>query len=272
MKFLIEAKTNGFNYKPQCVNLCIMSAQLAIAFWTKAPMLMKNQIKAFFLLIVLNSFVTQIVAQGSKSNDGKVNVFIHKQAGKIYTWEDLNGNFGQWVPEGKRYEFNSNVDTVFYYIDSEYQKTQELKLAEIQNQLFNKAANLEAMTDIHGNRFDHNDYRNKVVVLNFWGTWCQPCVAEIPELNQLVATYKDQDVLFLAPTNKDDQTKVENFLKRMDFNYHIIPEAHEVSRKFSVYVPTHVIIDRNGIVRFFKIGMEKGQMHDILAQEINKYL
>jgi hypothetical protein len=37
-------------------------------------------------------------------------------------------------------------------------------------------------------------------------------------------------------------------------------------------VPTHVIIDRNGIVRFFKIGMEKGQMHDILAQEINKYL
>src|SRR5687767_3514412 len=76
-------------------------------------------------------------------------------------------------------------------------------------------------TDHAGNKLHKKELEGKVVVMNFWFTTCQPCITEMPLLNELVAGYKDTGVVFIAPAlnGKED---IDRFLKKYGFNYQIV--------------------------------------------------
>ena len=64
-----------------------------------------------------------------------------------------------------------------------------------------------------------NDYRGKVVLLNFWATWCPPCIAEMPSLIELQKKMKDKDVVILGVSIDEDEAAYHKFLKNYGVNF-----------------------------------------------------
>lgn len=108
--------------------------------------------------------------------------------------------------------------------------------------------------DLDGKRVRLSDFRGKVVVLNFWATWCAPCRREIPDLNKLVEMYQNTpDVVFLAITDERPDV-VQTFLQSQPFRYRIL-FSREGRRIYRVTgIPTHVILTPDGRVAFRHVG------------------
>lgn len=87
--------------------------------------------------------------------------------------------------------------------------------------------------DFENNKFKAEDLAGKVIVLNFWFINCPPCRQEIPELNELVKTYKDKDVIFIGLA-LDSWSDIDEFLSKTPFNYHIIPDSKYTAARYKV--------------------------------------
>jgi peroxiredoxin len=132
-----------------------------------------------------------------------------------------------------------------------------------QNEMIGKEAIPFSATDILGNSYSLESLKGKVIVINFWFIECKPCVMEMPELNELVAKFKGEDVVFLGfATN--DKSKIESFLKTKTFNYSIIAGSGEIAKTYNVNsFPTHLIIDKNSIVSYSAIGLGPNTLQEI---------
>ncbi len=111
------------------------------------------------------------------------------------------------------------------------------------------------------------DFRGRIVVLNFWATWCGPCRHEIPLLNQLVERYRtDTGVVFLGITDERPSV-VKRFLKSHPFAYRVFltPAYRKVYRITGI--PTHLVADAEGRVIFRHVGSEPA-IHERLDREI----
>jgi len=78
-----------------------------------------------------------------------------------------------------------------------------------------------------------SNYKFKVLIVNFWATWCEPCKEEIPYLNNLYDRYKDKGVLIIGIT-EDDEKYVEKFIKKIPINYPIILDDGSATEIFKV--------------------------------------
>jgi len=148
-------------------------------------------------------------------------------------------------------------DTLKNILGKDYEKKIDKIKKEITSKL-KKVSDFE-LSLIDGSKFKYTENKRKIVVINFWATWCGPCISEIPELNELVENFKDnKDVIFLAITDEDKKT-VEDFLKKQKFLYKLGINGKEVRREFKVYAfPTHFIIDKKGRIVFKQIGYIEG--------------
>jgi thiol-disulfide isomerase/thioredoxin len=101
--------------------------------------------------------------------------------------------------------------------------------------------------------FNFENAREKVVVLNFWATWCPPCRAEMPSLQNLYNDYKE-DVVFLFLTNEESE-KVIRFLEKNKYNLPSFNQYTQTPAAFPVSsIPATYIIDRNGSIVIDKVG------------------
>jgi cytochrome c biogenesis protein CcmG/thiol:disulfide interchange protein DsbE len=111
------------------------------------------------------------------------------------------------------------------------------------------------------------DLKGKVVVLNFWATWCPPCVEETPSLNQLQKHIQSRNALVLGVSVDEDPAAYEKFLK--DYGI-VFPTFREPSRKLALdygtpMFPDTYVIDRHGkILRKF-YGPQQWDSPDMLA-------
>jgi peroxiredoxin len=106
--------------------------------------------------------------------------------------------------------------------------------------------------------------RGKIVVLNFWATWCLPCVDEMPSLEHLQKKFEGKDVTVLAVSVDDDPDDYHRFLKNHNIDLLTVREAGQktntgviapVSSRYGTFkVPETYIIDRNGLIRRKFIG------------------
>ena len=128
-----------------------------------------------------------------------------------------------------------------------------------------------ALDDMKGKKIKLSQLKGKVVVLNFWFIECKPCVMEMPELNELVAEFKGNEVIFLAiAVNKKDQLK--KFLKKTEFKYKVLPNGQSVSDSYGVKgFPTNLIMDQNGIIQYVSTGIGPNNKSN-LQKEINNLL
>lgn len=118
---------------------------------------------------------------------------------------------------------------------------------------------------LDGSRFSLRDYQGKVLIVDFWATYCPPCVKQAPQLAELSRKYRDQglEVVGLTSDEKSDQPKVEDFIKRVGINYNIGYASNWVSRTFlfgtedqtgAPPIPQLFIISRKGKVVEHLIG------------------
>jgi thiol-disulfide isomerase/thioredoxin len=108
------------------------------------------------------------------------------------------------------------------------------------------------LRDINGRSFSLADYKGKVVLLNFWATWCTPCRTEIPDLIKLQRQYRNQGLRIIGITYPPEKlSEVRRFTRALKVNYPVAIGTKATKALFtaSETLPSTVVIDRDGVVR-----------------------
>lgn len=116
-----------------------------------------------------------------------------------------------------------------------------------------------------GGELSLSDLRGQAVVLNFWATWCGPCEAEMPELQQAAQKYGNSGLVVLGVNQAEPEDIVTDYLERLGISFPIVlDKAVQVSELYRVNsLPTTFFIDRDGILRDEVIG----QMNTAVLQQ-----
>ena len=107
------------------------------------------------------------------------------------------------------------------------------------------------LTDINGRTVRLSDYRGKVVLINFWATWCPPCRAEMPDLVRLQREHGKEGLQIIGITYPPEQrARVRRFARGLKVNYPIILGTREIKARFSSdeTLPLTIVINRDGKV------------------------
>jgi peroxiredoxin len=124
------------------------------------------------------------------------------------------------------------------------------------------------LTELGGKTWTLKEQRGKVVVLNFWATWCPPCRKEMPDLETLYQEFKDQGLVILAISD-EDAGKVKPFIAQQKVTYPILLDpGRKVNELFQIQgIPKTFVYDRNGKLVAQSIDMRtRRQFLEMLAQ------
>jgi thiol-disulfide isomerase/thioredoxin len=116
-----------------------------------------------------------------------------------------------------------------------------------------------ALKDLDGKMHDLKDYRGKVVLVNFWATWCPPCRAEMPSMQRLKTMMRDKPFAILAVDMAETEKEIRDFLKefkdtKIDFTIQLDPKGAAL-KDWKVHVfPTSFLVDAEGNIRYGVAG------------------
>jgi peroxiredoxin len=121
-----------------------------------------------------------------------------------------------------------------------------------------KAAPDFTLKDSTGATIKLSDYRGRVVLLNFWATWCEPCKVEIPWFISFQQKFKNQDFAVLGVSMDDDGWEsVKPYLAKSKINYQVVVGNDDISKLFGEIdaLPTTFVIDRGGHIANSHMGL-----------------
>lgn len=115
-----------------------------------------------------------------------------------------------------------------------------------------------ALRDINGRIVRLSNYRGKVVLINFWATWCPPCRVEVPDLIRLQREHGKEGLQIIGITYPPERKgRVQKFARSLNVNYPIILGTHQLKASFSSEetLPLTIVIDRDGRVSHIISGI-----------------
>ncbi len=138
------------------------------------------------------------------------------------------------------------------------------------SKLIGKPAPDFVLKDIDGNEAKLADFKGKVVLIDFWATWCGPCKRAMPHIQRIYEKYKDKDVVVLGiNTRESPEGKVEPFLKEHKITYRtLVDNDGKVVKQYGVQeIPALFLIDKEGLIQREHTGFREN-LFDVLSGEI----
>jgi DsbE subfamily thiol:disulfide oxidoreductase len=127
---------------------------------------------------------------------------------------------------------------------------------------------------LQGGRVSPSLYRGKVVVVNFWASWCVPCRQEQPGLERLWREYRDRGVQFIGVDFNDDRAAALEYLEEFDVTYPSVSDPTGIlAFRFGMLAPpTTFLVDREGQLRFHLLGAQteetiRAAVEELLGEE-----
>jgi len=113
-----------------------------------------------------------------------------------------------------------------------------------------------SLTDLSGKQVLLSEFKGKPLLLNFWASWCVPCRAEMPELQNLHDARKDSGLVVLEVNFKETRDTAEKFATKNGLTFRILLDEHgAAARDFQLFgLPTTYFIDRAGVIRHSYMG------------------
>ena len=105
-------------------------------------------------------------------------------------------------------------------------------------------------------------HRDKIVLVNFWASWCKPCKEELPALEHLYKKYQAQGFEVVGINIDKEERHVSRFLSRRPVSFSVLldPDAVTIASYHARAMPSSFLIDRNGTIRWVKFGFSKSQI------------
>ena len=121
---------------------------------------------------------------------------------------------------------------------------------------------------VDGQVYKLSDLKGKPVLINFFATWCPPCRAEMPLLEETYKQYKDQGFVVLAVNLNESDVVITSFQQKLGLTFPIVVDKSDaVSRAYDIVpLPTSYFVDREGVVR----GLWKGEIRKPQLEELLK--
>jgi len=113
-----------------------------------------------------------------------------------------------------------------------------------------------ALQDLEGRPHRLEDYRGKVVLINFWATWCEPCRAEMPALNKLRASLAGHPFAVLAVNLAESEARVRRFMEQVPLDFPVLLDRDSGAAKAwkARVLPVSFVVDAEGRIRYSALG------------------
>lgn len=107
-----------------------------------------------------------------------------------------------------------------------------------------------ALRGLDGQAYTLSDYAGQPVIINFWGTFCPPCVSEMPLIESYYKRYADEGLVVLGVNLNEAEVTVRSFVRDLDLSFPIVLDKNRVVKEYGVYeYPTTFFITRDGIIQ-----------------------
>lgn len=148
-----------------------------------------------------------------------------------------------------------------------------LMAPDIENPENTAQANLNVpLLNSKGKSVNMREFEGKVIFINFWATWCAPCVAEMPGINALYNDVKDENIAFVMLSLDDKFEKAVEFKKRKDFDFEVYQLNGSLPKMYhSRSIPTTFVIDAEGNLVLTHKGMARYNS-DKFKKQLRKWM
>jgi thiol-disulfide isomerase/thioredoxin len=111
------------------------------------------------------------------------------------------------------------------------------------------------IANLNGQAIDLSSYKGKTIFINFWATWCKPCLQEMPSIKSAMEFLNNKDIVFLFASDETTE-QIENFKNKNEYNFNYV-KAENMEELGIMALPTTYIFDKNGNLVFNEMGYRK---------------
>ena len=188
-----------------------------------------------------------------------VSILIIKPSGKNLIYNYAVNNKTKKISIEKNQWYKSFISQVIYpyfkatFVNRFYRNLDELITVKVGSTFpkFNKL-------DINGKKISSDDLKNKITIINFWNIYCEPCIKEMPELNEIKNKYNSSNNHSFITFSSSSTKQIKKLFKKkksLKFDYQHIPNSKDIEELLGFrFNPVSFILDKNGIIVYMKVG------------------